>query len=104
MSTSTKPTNGSKILSKVALPGNEAKWIKLTKINWQDPSGKQRIWESAERSTRNKGGIDGNFTPYSIHFFVCKAEVKIFSGWDYCGFEGGRRTDDCFGQTISSSL
>jgi hypothetical protein len=54
-----KPTNGSKILSKTTLPAQEAKWTKLTKINWQDPSGKQRIWESAERSTRSKGGVDG---------------------------------------------
>jgi ADP-ribose pyrophosphatase len=57
---STTPSNGSKILSKTPLPANEAKWTKLTKINWQDPSGKQRVWESAERSTRGKGGIDGS--------------------------------------------
>lgn len=57
--TSEKPTNGSKILSKCPLSADEAKWTKLTKINWQDPSGKQRIWESAERSTRSEGGIDG---------------------------------------------
>jgi hypothetical protein len=59
MSSSAKPSNGSKILSKTALPANEAKWTKLTKINWQDPSGKHRIWECAERSTRTKGGVDG---------------------------------------------
>ena len=28
---------------------DEAKWIRLNKIDYQDPSGKQRIWESAER-------------------------------------------------------
>jgi ADP-ribose pyrophosphatase len=59
MSSSAKPSNGSKILSKTPLPANEAKWTKLTKIDWQDPSGKQRVWECAERSTRGKGGIDG---------------------------------------------
>ena len=59
MSSSAKPTNGSKILSKSPLSANEAKWTRLVKIDWQDPSGKQRIWESAERSTRSKGGIDG---------------------------------------------
>jgi len=64
MSTS-KPTNGSKILSSHPLPANEAKWTKLTKINWQDPAGKRRIWESAERSTRSKGGIDGTYLPHS---------------------------------------
>jgi len=54
-----KPTNGSKIVSKGPLSSDEAKWTKLTKINWQDPTGKDRVWESAERSTRSKGGIDG---------------------------------------------
>jgi len=59
MSSSAKPTNGSKILSKSTLSAKDAKWTKLTKIDWQDPSGKQRIWECAERNTRSKGGIDG---------------------------------------------
>jgi hypothetical protein len=59
---SSKPSNGSKIISSNPLPTTEAKWTKLTKINWQDPSGKPRIWESAERSTRSKGGIDGIFS------------------------------------------
>ena len=30
----------------------EAKWITLKKITYQDPSGRQRLWESAERQTR----------------------------------------------------
>jgi ADP-ribose pyrophosphatase len=63
---SSKPSNGSKILSQSPLQANEAKWTKLTKINWQDASGKERVWESAERSTRSKGGIDG-----SCPFVVC---------------------------------
>jgi len=32
--------------------------VKLKKINWQDPEGKQRVWESAERTTRGSSGID----------------------------------------------
>ncbi|KZZ89394.1 NUDIX hydrolase domain protein [Moelleriella libera RCEF 2490] len=49
-----------KVLSKEPLPEDQAKWIKLTKINYRDPKGVQRVWESAERSTRPKGGeIDG---------------------------------------------
>jgi len=59
MSSSSKPTNGSRIVSKEPLFPHEAKWTKLTKINWQDPSGKMRVWECAERSTRGTGGIDG---------------------------------------------
>ena len=33
---------------------DEAKWITLKKIKYVDPSGKERIWESAERQTRPK--------------------------------------------------
>jgi len=33
---------------------SEAKWITLKKITYKDPSGKERLWESAERQTRPK--------------------------------------------------
>ncbi|OAP56815.1 hypothetical protein AYL99_08927 [Fonsecaea erecta] len=33
---------------------NEAKWITLKKITYEDPAGKRRVWESAERQTRAK--------------------------------------------------
>ncbi|KAJ9612414.1 ADP-ribose diphosphatase [Cladophialophora chaetospira] len=33
---------------------DEAKWITLKKIKYKDPSGKERLWESAERQTRAK--------------------------------------------------
>jgi ADP-ribose pyrophosphatase len=62
---SAKPTNGSKIISKSPLSADEAKWARLTKINWQDPSGKSRVWESAERTTRSKRGIDGNLHSFA---------------------------------------
>src|SRR3989338_9401034 len=32
-------------------------WVRLKKIHWEDPSGRQRVWESAERTTR-RGEID----------------------------------------------
>ncbi|KHO01352.1 ADP-ribose pyrophosphatase [Metarhizium album ARSEF 1941] len=41
-----------KILSTGPLPDNEARWIKLVRINYQDANGTRRTWESAERSTR----------------------------------------------------
>ncbi|KII88821.1 hypothetical protein PLICRDRAFT_176355 [Plicaturopsis crispa FD-325 SS-3] len=47
-----------KILSTQELPTSEAKWITLKKINWQDPNGKERVWEVAERKTRGSSGID----------------------------------------------
>ncbi|KAK3180491.1 ADP-ribose diphosphatase [Lecanicillium sp. MT-2017a] len=49
-----------KVLSTEPLAESEARWIKLIKINYQDPTGTQRAWESAERRTRPKNGdIDG---------------------------------------------
>lgn len=57
MSTS-GPSNGSKILKKSALSLDEAKWTTLKKIDWQDPEGKRRVWESAERVT-NKSSTTG---------------------------------------------
>ncbi|KAI6781916.1 ADP-ribose pyrophosphatase-like protein [Emericellopsis cladophorae] len=42
-----------KVLSSGPLPDEEAKWIKLTKITYQDPTGTSRLWESAERRTRS---------------------------------------------------
>lgn len=49
MSSKSKPSNGSKILQKSDMPLDEAKWTTLKKIEWQDPTGKNRVWESAER-------------------------------------------------------
>ncbi|KAI3433956.1 hypothetical protein D9Q98_003758 [Chlorella vulgaris] len=34
------------------------RWLTLKKITWQDPAGRQRLWESAERTTR-RGEVDG---------------------------------------------
>ncbi|KAI3398100.1 hypothetical protein diail_9853 [Diaporthe ilicicola] len=49
-----------KVLSVSQLPESEAKWTKLVKIQYKDPRGRTRDWESAERRTRPKGSdIDG---------------------------------------------
>ncbi|KAF9653371.1 hypothetical protein BDM02DRAFT_3135549 [Thelephora ganbajun] len=47
-----------KNLSKEILPASEAKWVTLKKIKWQDDKGVERVWESAERTTRKATGID----------------------------------------------
>ncbi|KAG6005307.1 hypothetical protein E4U21_000282 [Claviceps maximensis] len=53
------PAN-SKIVSSGPLPDSEARWIKLTKITYQDPNGATRTWESAERLTRPEDAeVDG---------------------------------------------
>ncbi|KAI0340720.1 hypothetical protein BDW22DRAFT_1334023 [Trametopsis cervina] len=47
-----------KVLSSGELAPSDAKWITLKKINWRDQDNKDRVWESAERTTRGSSGID----------------------------------------------
>ncbi|KAI6764440.1 hypothetical protein HG530_008229 [Fusarium avenaceum] len=50
----------SKVTSTGPLSEEDARWIKLSKITYQDPNGSSRSWESAERRTRPKDAdIDG---------------------------------------------
>ncbi|ROV97153.1 hypothetical protein VPNG_08813 [Cytospora leucostoma] len=50
----------SHIVSVGPLAESEARWTRLVKIQYKDPTGKTRDWESAERPTRPKGSdIDG---------------------------------------------
>ncbi|MCJ1418689.1 hypothetical protein MMC32_005039 [Xylographa parallela] len=47
-------------LTKSEQKGDDARWTKLVKITYRDPTGQQRTWESAERSTRPpNSAIDG---------------------------------------------
>jgi len=46
------------VLSTEDLNTLDAKWVGLKKINWQDQSGKERVWEAADRRTRGSSGID----------------------------------------------
>ncbi|CDO92461.1 unnamed protein product [Kluyveromyces dobzhanskii CBS 2104] len=52
-----KPELAKLISSKPA--GDSSKWIGLKKLTYQDPNGRVREWESAERLTRSEGGVDG---------------------------------------------
>ncbi|KAK0228255.1 NUDIX hydrolase domain-like protein [Armillaria fumosa] len=47
-----------RIISSTELPTSEAKWITLKKLIYQDATGKDRLWECAERKTRKSTGID----------------------------------------------
>jgi ADP-ribose pyrophosphatase len=40
------------------LPADEAKWVEFQKISWQDQTGKDRVWEAANRKTRGAAGVD----------------------------------------------
>ncbi|KAI9743391.1 MAG: hypothetical protein M1818_003237 [Claussenomyces sp. TS43310] len=49
-----------KVLSTEVLEDKDARWTKLVLTTYNDPNGKTRTWESAERRTRPKGSeIDG---------------------------------------------
>ncbi|ORX84735.1 hypothetical protein BCR32DRAFT_260924 [Anaeromyces robustus] len=49
--------SGAKILNVTGLNNSEAKWVALDKIEYQDPSGKKRVWEMCHRTSR-KGDCD----------------------------------------------
>ncbi|KAF2665367.1 hypothetical protein BT63DRAFT_442777 [Microthyrium microscopicum] len=40
------------------LDSQDAKWIKLDKIDWTDQAGVSRVWEVASRKTRGSTGVD----------------------------------------------
>ncbi|GJE97053.1 NUDIX hydrolase [Phanerochaete sordida] len=48
----------SKIVGSEDLSPKDAKWVTLKKLRWTDPTGKERVWEAAERTTRGSSGID----------------------------------------------
>ncbi|MCJ1379256.1 hypothetical protein MMC17_002357 [Xylographa soralifera] len=56
-----KPTPAdAKVESIEPLKDEDARWTKLVKITYRDPTGQRRTWESAERSTRPpNSAIDG---------------------------------------------
>ena len=54
-----RASNGSENISSSPLNHQDARFIQLRKINWKDPSGRSRVWECADRTTRGSGGIDG---------------------------------------------
>ncbi|KAF7295198.1 Nudix hydrolase domain-containing protein [Mycena indigotica] len=46
------------VISSSVMSASEAKWITLKKLVYRDAEGKERLWESAERTTRKSSGID----------------------------------------------
>ncbi|KAI0781261.1 NUDIX hydrolase domain-like protein [Trametes elegans] len=48
----------SKVTAVEELASSEAKWVKLKKCRYQDPTGRERLWEFAERPTRSSSGVD----------------------------------------------
>ncbi|SCV04383.1 LANO_0G09868g1_1 [Lachancea nothofagi CBS 11611] len=59
MSVKGKPENAKFLKSYPVSNADECKWIGLERLEYLDPNGTQRQWDSAVRRTRNSGGIDG---------------------------------------------
>ncbi|DBA78518.1 TPA: hypothetical protein ACH3X2_007840 [Trebouxia sp. C0005] len=57
-SMSTQASGMSKQLEKTDFGPDGFKWLTLKRIVYQDPSGRKRLWESAERTTRAASGCD----------------------------------------------
>ncbi len=53
------PKTQEPVITRVSdLPTDQAKWVKLQKVEYVDQTGKPRTWEVASRKTRGKAGID----------------------------------------------
>lgn len=63
---STMSSQDAKILKVKPLEDSDAKWVGLRAIEWVDPTGKERKWESADRKTR-KGDVDAVAIMTIIH-------------------------------------
>ncbi|KAI1178953.1 NUDIX domain-containing protein [Nemania sp. FL0916] len=48
-----------KVTGSEPLNPTEGRWIRLVKLTYNDSKNQTRTWESAERTTRAKGGVDG---------------------------------------------
>ncbi|WFD32475.1 sterol 14alpha-demethylase [Malassezia sp. CBS 17886] len=51
------PQGTSRVVDKKPMNDADAKWIGLKALRWVDPSGRERLWECADRKTRN-GEVD----------------------------------------------
>lgn len=59
-------SQSAKVVKVTPLEDSDAKWVGLRAIEWVDPTGKQRKWESADRKTR-KGDVDAVAIMTIIH-------------------------------------
>jgi hypothetical protein len=73
-SSSQEPQQGKQqkpdILSTEVLNADEAKFIEIKKLNYVDQTGRKRVWEVAQRKTRNESGVDGQSPSYQS---TCRA-------------------------------
>lgn len=77
-SDSTMSYQSAKVLKTIPLEDADAKWVGLKAIEWVDPSGKQRKWESADRKTR-KGDVDAVAIMTIIHRPSAEPHILLIS-------------------------
>ncbi|KAK6499142.1 hypothetical protein TWF481_011713 [Arthrobotrys musiformis] len=57
-----------KVTKVTTLSSADARWVELQRIDWEDQTGKPRIWEVAARKTRGSSGIDAvAIAPILLH-------------------------------------
>lgn len=71
-------SQSAKILKTSPLADSDAKWVGLKAIEWVDPTGKQRKWESADRKTR-KGDVDAVAIMTIIHRPSSEPHILLIS-------------------------
>ena len=71
-------SQSAKILKTAPLKDSEATWVGLRSIEWVDPTGKQRKWESADRKTR-KGDVDAVAIMTIIHRPSSEPHILLIS-------------------------
>jgi ADP-ribose pyrophosphatase len=61
--------SGQPSIEKVSpLDSEQARWLKLQKIDWVDQNGNKRVWESVARTTRGATGVDAvAIAPILLH-------------------------------------
>lgn len=71
-------SQNAKVLKTTPLEDSDAKWVGLKAIEWVDPTGKQRKWESADRKTR-KGDVDAVAIMTIIHRPSSEPHILLIS-------------------------
>ncbi|SPC67049.1 related to YSA1 - sugar-nucleotide hydrolase [Ustilago sp. UG-2017b] len=71
-------SQSAKVIKTAPLDDSEAKWVGLRSIEWVDPTGRQRKWESADRKTR-KGDVDAVAIMTIIHRPSSEPHILLIS-------------------------
>jgi len=55
----------------------EGKWVKMKHVIWQDPAGKEHVWEALERANHRKAPVDGICYPPYFYSYPFGTAVEI---------------------------